>query len=80
MLHSKIFYFENGDFQAKVANNPDSQTQDLAFRRLLDEIIAQQRKKELDLYRLYTKDEAFYQAFLDTMKRLSMGERLLDRR
>lgn len=29
-----------------------------------------QRKNELDLYRLYAKDEAFYQAFFDTMKRM----------
>lgn len=65
---------DHPDFQAKVVNNPDSQTQDLAFRKLLDEVITQQRKKELDLYRLYTKDEGFYQAFLDTMKHLSMNK------
>ena len=63
---------DHPDFQSKVMDNPDSQTQDIAFRKILDEVIAQQRKKELDLYRLYTKDDAFYQAFLDTMKRLSM--------
>lgn len=61
------------DFQTKVVNNPDIQTQDLAFKRLLEEVIAAQRKKELDLYRLYSKDEAFKQAFIDTMRRLSMN-------
>ncbi|MGN6421439.1 MAG: type I restriction endonuclease subunit R, partial [Pseudobacter sp.] len=61
------------DFQTKVVNNPDSQTQELAFRKLLEEVIAGQRKKELDLYRLYSKDEAFKQAFIDTMRRLSMN-------
>jgi type I restriction enzyme R subunit len=30
----------------------------------------QQRKKELELYKLYAKDESFYRAFLDTMKRM----------
>ncbi|WPV69205.1 type I restriction endonuclease subunit R [Chitinophaga sp. LS1] len=63
------------DFQTKVVNNPDIQTQDLAFKKLLEEVIAEQRKKELDLYRLYSKDEAFKQAFIDTMRRLSMNNK-----
>ncbi len=58
------------DFQSKVADNMDSQNRDLAFRRILDEVMAQQRKKELDLYKLYAKDDSFHQAFLDTMKRM----------
>lgn len=33
--------------------------------------MAKQRKQELDLYRLYAKDEAFKTAFFDTMKRMS---------
>jgi type I restriction enzyme R subunit len=33
--------------------------------------MSNQRKQELDLYRLYAKDDAFYQAFFDTMKRMS---------
>lgn len=64
---------DHPDFQTKVVNNPDIQTQELAFRKLLEEVIAEQRKKELDLYRLYSKDEAFKQAFIDTMRRLSMN-------
>ncbi|PWV49574.1 type I restriction endonuclease subunit R [Chitinophaga sp. S165] len=64
---------DHPDFQTKVVNNPDLQTQELAFRKLLEEVIAAQRKKELDLYRLYSKDEAFKQAFIDTMRRLSMN-------
>ena len=59
------------DFQSKVANNRDEQNKDLAFRKILDEVMSNQRKQELDLYRLYAKDEAFYQAFFDTMKRMS---------
>lgn len=59
------------DFEEKFANNQDSQNKDLAFRKILDDIMAQKRKQDLDLYRLYAKDDAFFQAFLDTMKRLS---------
>lgn len=60
------------DFQSKVAENSDEQNKDLAFKKILDDVMSKQRKQELDLYRLYAKDEAFFQAFFDTMKRLSL--------
>ncbi|TXD83116.1 type I restriction endonuclease subunit R [Subsaximicrobium wynnwilliamsii] len=59
------------DFQTKVAENHDEQNKDLAFRKILDDVMSKQRKQELDLYRLYAKDESFYQAFFDTMKRMA---------
>ncbi|CAN5419327.1 type I restriction endonuclease subunit R [soil metagenome] len=62
------------DYQTKVADNKDLQNQDLALRRILDEVMSQQRKKELDLYKLYAQDKSFHQAFLDTMKRLISNE------
>jgi type I restriction enzyme R subunit len=58
------------DYLTKVAENSDVANKDLAFRKILDEVMSKQRKTELDLYRLYAKDEAFHQAFLDTMKRM----------
>lgn len=58
------------DYLTKVADNNDAANKDLAFRKILDEVMSKQRKTELDLYRLYAKDEAFHQAFLDTMKRM----------
>jgi len=58
------------DFEMKVVNNTDSHTTDLAFRKILDDVMSRQRKNEIDLYRLYAKDDAFYQAFFDTMKRV----------
>jgi type I restriction enzyme R subunit len=36
--------------------------------------MSKQRKNELDLYRLYAKDEAFHQSFFDTMKRMLGSE------
>ncbi len=68
---------EHPDFQSKVADNKDLQNRDLAFKKILDEVMARQRKKELDLYKLYAKDEAFFQAFFDTMKRLTENPRLI---
>ncbi len=58
------------DFQSKVADNPDPQNRELAFKRILDEVMSSQRRKELELYKLYAKDASFYQAFFDTMKRM----------
>lgn len=59
------------DFEEKVVNNSDQQNSDLAFKKILDEVMRQQRKQELELYKLYAKDETFYRAFFDTMKRMS---------
>lgn len=64
------------DFKTKVADNPDVQNKDLAFRRILDEVMSKQRRQELDLYRLYAKDPTFNQAFFDTMKRMAEVGRL----
>ncbi|MCO6148945.1 type I restriction endonuclease subunit R [Flavobacterium sp. NRK1] len=58
------------DFQTKVADNKDASTQELAFYKIFDDVMAKQRKNELDLYRLIAKDNAFKQAFIDTMKRM----------
>lgn len=63
------------DFETKVANNTDEQNKNLAFRKILDDVMSKQRKQELDLYRLYAKDQTFYQSFFDTMKRMaSVGD------
>lgn len=59
------------DFQPKVMENTDIQNKNLAFQKILDDVMSQQRKQELDLYRLYAKDEAFKTAFFDTMKRMT---------
>ncbi|MCB0703526.1 MAG: type I restriction endonuclease subunit R [Ignavibacteriae bacterium] len=61
---------DHPDFQSKVADNMDSQNRDLAFKKILDDVMSKQRKNELDLYKLYAKDDSFYQAFFDTMKRM----------
>ena len=59
------------DFESKYLNNIDEQNKSIAFQKILDEVMSKQRKQELDLYRLYAKDDAFKTAFFDTMKRMS---------
>lgn len=58
------------DFMTKVAQNTDGQNQELALKKILDDVMAQQRKQELELYKLYAQDPSFYQAFYNTMKRV----------
>lgn len=58
------------DFKDKFAENPDTQNRDLALHKMIDEVLTRQRRQELDLYKLHSKDDSFKQAFFDTMKRL----------
>lgn len=58
------------DFQAKVLQNPDSQTKELAFLKIFDDVTNKQRKNEMDLYRLMAQDPSFKQAMQDTIKRI----------
>lgn len=58
------------DFQSKFADNPDVQNRDLALKKMIEEVLAQQRRQELELYKLHAKDDSFKQAFFDTMKRM----------
>ncbi len=58
------------DFAMKVAQNVDDQNRELALKKILDDVMAQQRKQELELYKLYAQDSSFYQAFFNTMKQV----------
>lgn len=58
------------DFKDKYEENPDVQNRDIAFRKIFEDVMAKQRKSELDLYRLISKDDAFKVAMQDTLKRI----------
>ena len=58
------------DFLEKYSENADTQNREIAFKKMFDEIIAQQRKMELDLYKKVTQDDAFRIAMQDTLKRM----------
>ena len=58
------------DYLNKFANNQDRQNREIAFKKILDDVMRDHRKKELELYKLYAKDNSFHQAFYDTMKRV----------
>jgi len=58
------------DFKEKYQDNPDPETRELAFNKIFEDVIASQRKTELDLYRMLAKDDSFKQAMQDTLKRI----------
>lgn len=57
------------DFDSKFANNPDAQNRELAFKKILEDVMTKQRKQEMELYKLYAQDPSFYQAFFNGMLR-----------
>lgn len=58
------------DFKEKFSENPDTINRNIAFGKIFDDVMAKQRRNELDLYRLIAKDDAFRIAMQDTLKRI----------
>ncbi|MBI3137901.1 MAG: type I restriction endonuclease subunit R [Sphingobacteriales bacterium] len=58
------------DFKEKYADNPDAQNREIAFRKIFEEVMAKQRKDELELYKMVAKDDAFKQALQEMLKRM----------
>lgn len=58
------------DFLEKYSENADAQNREIAFKKMFDDVMAQQRKMELDLYKKVTQDDAFRIAMQDTLKRI----------
>ncbi|MCX4028618.1 type I restriction endonuclease subunit R [Endozoicomonas sp. SM1973] len=57
------------DFEAKYKNNPDPYNRELVFERILQDIMLKRRKEEMDLYRLFSSDEAFKSAWSQSIQR-----------
>jgi type I restriction enzyme R subunit len=58
------------DFDDKYANNPDRQNRNLAFEKMLQEVMLRRRKDELELYKLFANDPAFKSAWQKSMERV----------
>lgn len=58
------------DINEKYFDNPDAHNREIALHKILKDVLNEQRRQELELYKLTVKDESFYQAFFDTMKRM----------
>ena len=58
------------NYQTHVLDNADVQNRELAFQKLMNDAFSQQRKLDLDIYKLYSQDAAAKQAMQDTIRRM----------
>lgn len=61
---------QHPDFEAKYQNNPDPHNRELAFEKMLKEVMLRRRKDELELYKLFAGDAAFKAAWMQSMQRV----------
>jgi type I restriction enzyme R subunit len=57
------------DFEMKYQNNPDPHNRELAFEKMLKEVMLSRRKDELELYKLFAGDSAFKASWTQSMQR-----------
>lgn len=57
------------DFETKYQNNPDPHNRELAFEKMLKEVMLARRKDELELYKLFAGDSAFKASWTQSMQR-----------
>lgn len=58
------------DFDVKYKNNPDIQNRDIAFDKIFEEVMLQNRRKELELYKLLANDHAFKLAMQQSLRQV----------
>lgn len=69
MLSFRQSVLKHPDFKEKYDANPDPYNKKLAFDKIMDDVILENRKRELDLYRLLHSDPDFRTAFYNSMRR-----------
>ena len=58
------------DFDEKYKNNPDTTNRELAFEKIFEEVMLNNRKNELELYKLLAQDESFKKALQQSLRRV----------
>jgi type I restriction enzyme R subunit len=58
------------DFQEKYQNNPDVHTRILAFEKIFEDVILNNRRNELELYKLLANDPAFKAAMQQSLRQM----------
>ena len=57
-------------YQAQVVDNPDAQNRRIALESLISQAVNKERKKDLDLYKVYAGDSDFKKAFEESIIRI----------
>lgn len=64
---------QHPDFDEKFSGNPDPYSRDLAFEKIMKDVMLRRRKEELELYKLHSQDDAFraalYQSVQDALSK-----------
>lgn len=65
------------DFYEKYKNNQDGHTRRIALEKMVEQIMSSERKKELELYKLFAGDDSFKIGLLNSLERVFelQGER-----
>ncbi|MCT7485374.1 DEAD/DEAH box helicase family protein [Aliarcobacter cryaerophilus] len=61
---------QHKDFETKFQNNQDSHTRKIALDNIIKEVMNINRKKELDLYRLYANEDEFKVGISNSIERI----------
>lgn len=56
------------DFMEKFSDNPDPFSRDLAFEKIMKDVMLKRRKEELELYKLHAQDPSFKAALYQSIK------------
>jgi len=67
ILHIHESTRQHEDFEDKFMQNSDMHTNMLALEKMVTEIINRDRRKEIELYKLFAGDEAFKSALLENL-------------
>lgn len=57
------------DYKSKYEDNSDPHTRDMAFEKIVKEVMLKRRKDELELYKLFAGDESFNTSWLQSIQR-----------
>ncbi|MBI6630893.1 type I restriction endonuclease subunit R [Pontibaca salina] len=56
------------DYEEKYNENPDPYSQDLAFKKIVRDVMLRRRKEDLEFYKLYAQEETFSSALHQNIK------------
>ena len=69
------------DFEEKFNDNPDPYSRDLAFEKIMRDVMLKRRKEEMELYKLHAQDPtfkaSFYQSLKNALPKPGLGNNLL---
>ena len=57
-------------YKVQVVDNPDEQNRRIALESLISQAVNKERKKDLDLYKIYAGDPDFKKAFEESIIRI----------